>query len=253
MKAQLRFYDDLNDFLPRVHRHQEVIFQTFQPTTVKDAIESLGVPHTEIDLILVNGNSRPFTYLVKDGDRVSVYPMFEEIDVGDVTLLRQDPLRNQRDDPKFIVDVNLGKLAHLLRMMGFDVIYDRWLQDDVEIARISKFENRLLLTRDRNLLKRREVDRGYFVRSDIPQEQLLEVMKRYDLGGETQLCSRCIHDNTPLEPIAKEQILDQVPPLVAETYSEFSICPDCQRVYWEGSHFESMKNLRDGVVRFLAG
>ena len=118
-KIFLRFYEELNDFLPEEKRKKRFLHQYIDRTSVKDLIESLGVPHTEIDLILVNGKSVSFKYLINDGDDISVYPVFESIDITGLQHLRPKPLR----DPKFIADVHLGRLARYLRMLGFDTLF----------------------------------------------------------------------------------------------------------------------------------
>jgi sulfur carrier protein ThiS len=119
-EATFRFYEELNDFLPRNRRKTDFVLASFDKRSIKDAIESLGVPHTEIDLILVNGKSVNFDYILQDQDRVSVYPVFESLNIADVTRLRKLPLRKS----KFIADVNLGKMAKYMRVLGFDLYFD---------------------------------------------------------------------------------------------------------------------------------
>ncbi|MCH7974911.1 MAG: twitching motility protein PilT, partial [Bacteroidetes bacterium] len=157
-KIYFRFYEELNDFLPGEKRKVPFEHIYIDRTSVKDVIESFGVPHTEIDLILVNGKSVGFDYLISVGDDISVYPVFESLDITDVQYLRPKPLRN----PKFIADVHLGKLAHYLRMMGFDVLYKNDFDDD-EIVNVSLTEKRAILTKDRGILKRSEVTHGYWI------------------------------------------------------------------------------------------
>ena len=184
---------------------------------MKDVIESLGVPHTEVDLILVNGASVGFDYLVRDGDRVSVYPVFESLDITPLVRVRPQPLRETR----FVLDIHLGKLAVFLRMLGFDSLYRNDYRDD-ELARISHAEGRILLTRDRGLLKRSLVTHGYLVRSDDPREQLAEVIHRFDLRDAIQPLERCLRCNGELEPVAKEEVADRLPPRTREHYDTFS-------------------------------
>lgn len=238
--ALVRFYAELNDFLPPERR--QVAFRHFfygQPS-VKDIIESLGVPHTEVDLILINGESADFSRRVQDGDRVSVYPVFESIDISPVLKIRPAPLREIR----FVLDTHLGKLALYLRMLGFDALYRNDFSDE-ELASISAREHRILLSRDRGLLKRSEVTRGYCVRANDPFEQLEEVLRRFDLDRKIQPFERCLHCNQLLEPALKEEVEDRLPPGVRELYDEFCLCPGCGRVYWEGTHFKRM----EGFVR----
>jgi len=253
MRFFLRFYEELNDFLPTAKKYQLIEFQCFQTTTCKDAIESLGVPHTEVDLVLVNGQSESFDHLLKDSDRVSVYPMFESFDISSLTKVRATPIRKTKEaTTKFVVDVNLGKLAHFLRMLGFDTIYDRHLEDDEALAHIFKSQCRILLTRYIGLLKRKDVDHGYFVRSRAPKEQALEVLRRFDLVSMIQLCSRCLQCNCEIVPIAKDKVLGLVPSLVEKAYMQFWFCPNCEKIYWEGTHFEHMKKSVKEWKRHIA-
>lgn len=154
--ASFRFYAELNDFLPPVKRHVAFEHTVGPRTAVKDVIESLGVPHTEIDLILVDGASVDFSYQVRDRDRISVYPVFEAIDIAPLTRLRPKPLRHVC----FVLDSHLGRLAGYLRLAGFDTLYRSDFRDD-ELAVITTCEGRILLTRDRGPLKRRTVSHAY--------------------------------------------------------------------------------------------
>lgn len=237
-RVSVRFYAELNDFLPQ--EKKQVSFNHFfsgQPA-VKDLIESLGVPHTEVDLILINGESVNFSRRVQNGDRISVYPVFESIDISSVLQVRPAPLRETR----FVLDTHLGKLASYLRMMGFDALYSNDLSDET-LAEISVKERRILLTRDRGLLKRSEVTHGYCVRSSNPPLQLAEVLHRFDLIHAIRPFSRCMHCNGLLESVSKEEVENRLPPRVRAHFKEFCLCRSCNRVYWKGSHYESMKRF----------
>ena len=177
MQARFRFYAELNDFLPPERRMVPFDFEFRGNQTVKHLIESLGVPHTEVDLVLVNGRSVDFTEVVRDGDFVSVYPVFEGFDITPVSQVRPKPLRHTR----FVLDGHLGRLAHYLRMLGFDTLYRNDYHDE-QLARISAEEHRILLTRDRGLLMRSAVTHGYCVREAAPRQQLAEVVQRFDLA-----------------------------------------------------------------------
>jgi hypothetical protein len=188
-----------------------------------------------VDLILVNGESVGFDYQVQDGDRIAVYPVFESLDVGPVSRVRTAPLR----DSRFILDVHLGKLARLLRMLGFDTLYDNgW--DDPEIVERARAEGRIILTRDGGILKRREVTHGYLVRSDEPAEQAAEVLRRFDLSGRVAPFRRCMACNGIIEPVPREEVVDELLPGTREAFSEFFRCRNCGRIYWKGSHYEEM-------------
>jgi hypothetical protein len=238
-----RFYAELNDFLPPARRG--VTFQhTFDlPSSVKDLIESAGVPHTEVDLILANGESVDFDYRVRDGDRISVYPVFETLDITPVLRVRPQPLRQTR----FVLDTHLGRLAAYLRLMGFDTLYRNDASDE-ELADISQGERRILLTRDRGLLKRSRVTHGYCVRAADPQQQLLEVFGRFDLHGAARPFTRCLRCNGLLLPVPKEAVGHRVSPLAAERYDQYAQCESCGQIYWPGSHHRRMQQLVDRVL-----
>jgi hypothetical protein len=237
-QAHFRFYAKLNDFLP-VQRWQALFAHHFEgQPSIKDMIEALGIPHTEVDLILVNGRSVDFSYAVCDGDHVSVYPVFESLDIGPLVRVRPEPLREVR----FVLDVHLGRLAAYLRMLGFDSLY-RNDYDDPQLAGISRGEKRILLTRDRGLLKRSIVTHGYCVRHTQPRDQLAEVVERYDLYRLIDPFRRCIACNGLLEGISKEDIGDRLPPDTKEAYAEFKRCQSCGQIYWKGSHVRRMQQL----------
>lgn len=214
----------------------------FGKPTVKDVIESLGIPHTEVDLILLNGESVSFDAHLSDGDRLSVYPRFESLDIRPLQRLRPEPLREIR----FIVDVHLGKLARYLRMLGFDTLYDLALGDE-QIIEKSLHEERIILTRDLGILKNSRVKHGYFVRQTKPKEQAREIVKRFDLKNKIFSFSRCLECNTPLQPLEKEAALERLPRETLRYYDAFFFCPTCEKIYWEGSHFEKMSKL----IRFI--
>lgn len=234
-KIYLRFYEELNDFLPEEKRKKRFAHQFVDRTSVKDLIESLGVPHTEVDMILVNGKSVNFKYLINDGDDISVYPVFESFDISEVQHLRSKPLRR----PKFIADVHLGRLTRYLRMLGFDVLYKNNFDDD-EIVMIALNEKRAILTKDRGVLKRNEVTHGYWVRSSKVEEQVKEILKRFDLTNVIKEFSRCIECNDLVKPVKKEKTVNQLPLKVAKTQNEFYECPSCNKIFWKGTHYQRM-------------
>ena len=206
--------------------------------TVKDVLEAMGIPHTEVDLILVNGEPQGFSYRPSVGDRIAAYPMFEALNIGSTARLRPAPLR----DPRFVVDVNLGRLARLLRLLGFDVWWSSDA-DDKALADISLDQQRILLTRDRGLLKRRAVTHGLFIRSDDPEEQALELIRRLDLRQQLAPLTRCVRCNGKLAAVAKDEVVDHLEPLTRRYYEEFSRCPECGRIYWAGSHHARLVGL----------
>jgi uncharacterized protein len=241
--ATFRFYEELNDFLPREQRKRDILHRCARAATVKNAIEALGVPHTEVELILVNGESVDFSYLVREADRISVYPKFEAFDIGPLLKVRSRPLRELR----FVADAHLGGLARLLRMLGFDTLFRNDFADE-EIRMLGACEGRVVLTRDRELLKARSITHGCFVHALRPQAQLREVVERLQLAGSVKPFTRCLHCNLPLSPIPKEAVEERLPPMVAALHQRFHWCEGCDRVYWEGSHWVRMREMLGDVV-----
>jgi uncharacterized protein with PIN domain len=237
-QTHFRFYAELNDFLPPKKRQRTFVHAFELSSSIKDMIESLGVPHTEVDLILVNGESVDFSYLVQDGDRISVYPVFEAIDINPVLRVRPEPLRETR----FVLDVHLGRLAVYLRMLGFDTLYRNDFADE-ELARISSDEDRILLTRDRGLLKRSIVTHGYCLRTTQPRQQLIEILRRFDLRSSITPFRRCLHCNGLLQPVDKAAIRHRLRSQTRQYYDEFRRCRDCDRIYWKGSHYHRMRQF----------
>lgn len=241
--ATFRFYEELNDFLAPERRKQAFSVPCARRATTKHMIEALGVPHTEVEVILVNGESVGFDRILEDGDRVAVYPRFEATDVTPVLKVRAPPLREVR----FVADAHLGGLAHMLRMLGFDTLYDNHFHDD-DIVAICAHDGRIVLTRDRELLKRRAVTHGCYVHALKSEDQLREVVERFHLARSARPFTRCLHCNVLLRPVDKASVLDRLPPKVRELYQRFSTCDQCGRVYWEGSHFRNMQRLLEGVL-----
>lgn len=236
--VHIRFYAELGDLLPADRRGREFVHHVAAGGSVKDLVEGLGVPHTEVDLILVNGQSVGFEYRISDGDRVSVYPVFEALDITSATLVRPHPLR----DVRFVADVHLGRLAGYLRLAGFDTLYQNdW--DDQDLAQIAVEQRRVLLTRDRGLLMRATITHGYLVRHTSPREQLTEVLERFDLWGALRPFTRCSLCNGPVEPVAKSEVVGVLPPQTARHCEEFWRCTGCAQVYWKGAHHRSLQRL----------
>jgi len=206
-------------------------------------IEALGVPHTEVELVLVNGESVGFERLLQEGDRVAVYPKFEAFDVSSLLRVRERPLRTMR----FVADAHLGGLARLLRMAGFDTLYDNNFHDS-EIETIAAHEERVVLTRDRELLKRRTITHGCYVHRLKSPEQLREIFDRLDLASSARPFTLCLHCNAPLHEIDKALVLDQLPPTVRVQQDEFRTCDVCHRVFWKGSHWQRMCSVLAAAV-----
>jgi hypothetical protein len=243
--AEFRFYGPLNDFLPAAIR-ETTIRRTLDGTpAVKDVVEAIGIPHPEIGLIVANGEPVTFAYRVSNGDRVAVYPPFRSIELG--SLAGVAPPERPAATIRFVVDGHLGRLAAYLRMCGFDTAYDNRAAD-AELARRSAAEDRVLLTRDRGLLKRGIVARGRLVRSDRPHEQLIEVIERFDLAAAARPFGRCLRCNGELEAAERTTIESEVPPRVFAEQTEFRRCERCRSIYWRGSHHARMVRLLQRVL-----
>ena len=234
--AFFRFYEELNDFLPSDKKKKLFSYSFTGNPSIKDAIEALGIPHVEVDMILVNSNSVGFGYRLQSHDYVSVYPVFESLDISNMTRLRDKPLRIL----KFIADVHLGKLVKLIRLCGFDTYYRKDINDK-DIITLALSEARIILTRDKGLLKNKQVTHGYWIRSQNPDEQLTEIINRFDLKDQMNLFTRCMECNGILSVVPKEDILDRLLPETRKYFHDFKICNDCKRIYWEGSHYDRMK------------
>lgn len=246
--ATFRFYEELNDFLPRSQRYQDIVCECACAATTKHMIEALGVPHTEVELILVNGVSSNFDRILQEGDRVAVYPMFEALDVAPIIQLREAPMRQIR----FIADAHLGGLARFLRLAGFDTLYDNNLHDP-EIEAIASRDHRIVLTRDRELLKRKTITHGCFVRALKPEKQFAEIVERLDLRRSAKPFSLCLQCNVPLHSIRKAEIENLLPPNVRQHHERFSTCDVCHGIFWEGSHWRRMAELLASLGIGLTG
>jgi len=243
--AYFRFYEELNDFLPPARRKKEFPYAFKGTPSVKHAIEALGVPHPEVDLILADGRSVDFGYRLTHQDRISVYPVFESFDISPLVRLRPEPLRR----PAFVLDVHLGKLARMMRLLGFDCLY-RNDYDDPEIVDISVQQNRIILTRDRHLLQAGAVTRGYWVRSNAVDGQVGEVLRRFDLFSRIRSFRRCLLCNGAMEGVRKEDILQHLEPKTILYYNTFFRCRQCGRIYWKGTHFDALETR---VERWVDG
>ena len=242
--ATFRFYEELNDYLPAERRKVDFPYRFRGTPSVKDTIEAIGVPHPEIDLILVDGQSVGFDWLLGGGERVAVYPVFERLDISPLLRLRPAPLR----EPRFAADVHLGRLARYLRALGFDTVYDNTL-DDAALAHLSAAEARILLTRDKGLLKRSEVTRGYWLRHTDPRQQIAEVVAALQLGPAARPFARCIRCNGLLEQVAERAFRQQLPAGLRGRYARISRCAGCGQLYWPGSHYDRMAALIGEILQ----
>jgi uncharacterized protein with PIN domain len=233
--AEFRFYEELNDFLP-AERRKVGFQQPFHGTpAVRDVIQAIGVPHTAVDLVLVDGRSVDFAHRLLGGERVAVYPVFERFDISPISHLRPQPLRQTR----FILDVHLGRLTRYLRMLGFDSAYrSDW--EDAQIIERAQSEQRIILTRDVGILKQKRVTHGYWLRNSEPGKQLIEVLEALDLRGQLKPFTRCMDCNGTIRPAPAELLDRMVDPDILVRFDRFWRCANCGKVYWRGSHYRRM-------------
>ena len=244
-QCEFRFYEELNDFLRPECRKRSFTHAFDGTPSVKDRVESLGIPHTEVDLILVDGRSVTFAHKLHGGERVAVYPMFERFELAEANRLRPQPLR----EPAFVLDVHLGRLAAYLRLLGFDCLYRNDFNDD-ELLAISRTQHRTVLTRDTGLLKRAALTHGAFLHATDPRRQLREVLARFGLVDRIAPFTRCARCNGRVEQVAGDSAPEGVPASVARNHRDFSRCAACGQVYWPGSHLSRLRRrlAEAGVV-----
>ena len=226
--ARFRFDESLRPLLQHENNAGEFDYRFTGPQSAKHLIESVGIPHTEIGAVMVASMAVSTGYLVQNSDTVEVFgnPRGQE----------------SQDEPRFVLDGHLGRLAAHLRMLGLDCLYQN-VYGDATLFAISVEQERILLTRDRRLLMHKSITRGYLLRSLDPHEQLVEVMSRYALRKWIRPFQRCIRCNHLLESVEKEAVLERLEPLTKLYFNEFRICPACRQIYWKGSHFERMQKL----------
>lgn len=234
--ATFKYFGNLRELLKSRYREKPTTYRFKEHPGVKDAIEAMGVPHTEVDIILVNGRSVAFNYQLQHKDDLEVYPLGYAVKAK--TLLHLTPAKPR--PAHFILDVHLGKLTRRLRLLGIDSDYRNDFPD-AEIMQRAFADNRIILTRDRGILKHRKVIHGYLVRSDHVDVQLGEVMQRFQLVEDVQPWSRCMACNGVLEPVEKNAIADRLEPKTRRYYEEFRRCTNCAQIYWQGSHFKKIK------------
>jgi len=229
--AYFFFFGRLNDFLSQDQREQTITVDFRGRQSIKHLAESLGVPHPEIGRVQVNGQDEPLNVITKDQDHVEIHPIAD----------------GYPKDPRFVLDIHLGRLTAYLRMLGFDCLYRNDYDDD-QLSATAKEERRILLSRDRRLLMRKSVAEGYCPRSLDSLEQISEIVQRFDLAHRVIPFHRCLRCNHILEPVSKDEVLDRLEPLTKQYFDEFHICRACGQVYWKGSHYERMEKLVEEIA-----
>lgn len=243
-RVEVRLYGDLADIARGAGRDGIVEVPIGNARSVKDLIESTGVPHTEVGMLLVDGEPVTFDHLVAGPSRVAVFPHLE-------ILEPPVPLRDTDPPRRFVIDVHLGTLARNLRLLGFDTWYDTDA-DDPRLASLAVDDDRTLLTRDRGLLMRSEIVHGHCVRSEDPLHQTLEVARRFGLAPHLAPFTRCVRCNGTLADVTLHEVHDDVPPL-ARGHDRYVRCAGCGRVYWPGTHHDRLTDLVTQIRRRLEG
>jgi uncharacterized protein len=241
-RVTLRFYAELNDFLPTGRRRRDWSLTCDARVPVRHLIEGCGVPHTEVELIVRAGESISLDARVADGDRIAVYPMFESFDIRPALRLRPQPLRRLR----FVADAHLGALARDLRMLGFDTLWRNDLGGAALVA-LARAEGRTLLTRDRRLLMRRGITHGCCLRQATTRAELAYLMDRLQLCAEIRPFTRCMVCNLPVAAVAPIAVQTLVPQAVYAGHRQYWRCAGCGRVYWKGSHWAAMCRQIDAL------
>ena len=246
--AHFRFYGSLNDFLNKKFRHRTLVYHFNPGQTLKDAIEAMGVPHPEVQMILQDDQPVSFRKALKSSVRIAVYPFFYKFDIPPNFLVN----RETHQKLKFILDVHLGKLAKYLRFAGLDTLLFPSLNDN-EIVQIGSRENRIILTRDIGVLKHRMVTFGYWLRSQDPKEQFWELIHHFRIGPEDfDPWTRCSICNGPIKKVPKQKIGAYLKPGTRQYFTEFFQCTGCGRVYWKGSHYQKLNAWIEKTIHDLS-
>lgn len=241
--AEFRFYGSLNDFLPAHKRRISNRYAFEGAPAILDAVQAQGVPHPEVGRLVVNKETVDWNFRLSDGVRVAVYPHWADRYADTDFLETMKPIR-------FILDVNLGKLCRYLRLLGLDGLWHNHLSDD-QIIRVAAEENRIILTRDISLLKHKAVRCGYWVRHTTLIEQANEVMMRFDLRRYLQPFSRCMRCNSHINRVEKNSVKEKVPDTIFRLYGDFFRCAGCGKIYWQGSHYQRMRENLDATINGL--
>lgn len=244
--ARFRFYGALNDFLPKTRRCIRFKYPFKGNPAIKDTIEAIGVPHTEVGGIVVNGKGRDFFYQLRDKDCVCVYGNSNVSLPGNVKSLRAKPSRGSR----FILDSHLGKLARYLRLLGFNTLYRKDYSDE-EIVKCAQKHKRIVLTRDIGLLKNKIITHGYWVRSTDPGKQIKEVVKRFVLGKRIRPFHLCLECGGKIVRVKKDEIVRRLPAGIKEYFDKFYICLECRKIYWQGSHYEKLCRFVNSIRKII--
>lgn len=231
LPLELEFAPELRLFLPPRDRPVSaraggtVRVRADGTSTLGHVIEAAGVPLPEVGAIFINGTLAQPSHQPDPGDRIRVE-----------AISRPQPLA----EATFLLDVHLGALARRMRLVGLDTAYSNDLDDDALIE-LANSERRVLLTKDRELLRRRRLWLGAYVRGDRADEQLADVLDRF--APPLAPWTRCVACNGALQPVTKEEVAEELLPGTRRTYQEFSRCSGCRRVYWRGAHSRRLASI----------
>ena len=235
MHIIINFHEQLNFFLKRGHKGRGIEYPLTRRASVKDIIESFGVPHTETGCILFNNTPVDFSFIPASCGTLQVDAIPTPFKLRQPSLLRPEPA----DNIKFIADVNVIKLGKLLILLGFDVVFSpSW--SDGKIADMADKTGRIVLTRDTGLLKRSKIVFARRIRADLPYDQLVETILFFGLTPFISFFSRCTKCNKKLKPVSKREVLDLLEPKTKLYFNSFFQCPECKKVFWQGSHYDNI-------------
>ena len=243
-EIKCRFHGELNDFLPPARRRRRFISGFQGRESVKDKIEALGVPHTEVDVILVNGKSVDFNYILRNGDHIGVYPELETPNMPPGTRHLQ---HMPKGNPRFIADNNIHDMVKIMRALGLDVSENPILSPE-EMVNNAINEKRVLLSSNRRLLKRKRLVHGIFIRPGNREAQIQKIVNRLSLKSRCKPFSRCLVCNTLLQAVEKVSVWDRIPPKTRSRCNDFARCLSCDRIYWKGTHYEKIKEKVDRIL-----
>lgn len=227
--AEFRFHDELQQFLAPAHRERVFRRAGAPHESLKHLVEALGVPHTEVGRVLLNGEPATLDrHALGEGDRIEVWPPRPALAAS-----------ANRAAATFIADAHLGRLARYLRFAAYDTLFrNDWA--DATLVALAREQGRILLTRDRDLLMHREVRQGCHVHATEPLRQFGELARRLGLGLDGPRANRCLLCNAPLEAVTRDAVAAQLSPRTLAHFDAFWRCPDCARVFWRGSHWERL-------------
>jgi uncharacterized protein with PIN domain len=238
LEIQVEFAPELALFVPQGRRSGASPAATDGVSTLGHVVESLGVPLTEVGTLVVDGREVPVSHIPAAGESVEVRAV-------------ERPQRVPGAPLRFLLDVHLGTLARRLRLLGVDTAYESTDIGDPALAARSAAERRVMLSRDRGLLRRRELWAGAFVYSTRPEEQLRDVLDRF--RPELRPWTRCTACNGLLRQATKEEVADQLEGGTQRSYDVFAQCRECGRAYWKGAHHEQLEAIVERALGEFAG